>query len=130
MLLRELVLYGVIGCGSTMLDFSLYAFLVGCLNVHYQIANILSVAVSLSNGFLWNYFANFNVRGRFWARFAGFYAVGMFGWVIGACQLWLFVEVLEWNQFVAKVAAVVICTAVQFVLNKFLTFRKIPEVLT
>ena len=121
---RELFLYCAIGAGSTMLDFVLYALMIQYLDINYQIANALSVAASLLNGFLWNYYINFKTRDCFVARLVSFYAVGMFGWLLAAVQLWLFVDVLSVNLLYSKLAVIVICTIVQFVLNKRVTFGR------
>lgn len=127
LVVREFIIYGVIGCVSTLIDISIYGYLTSCVGVHYQLANIISVALSLLNGFLWNFYCNFSGRRFFIARMIGFYAVGMTGWLIGAVQLWFFIEVLEWNSLVSKIVAIIMCTVVQFILNKYLTFRDVPS---
>ena len=107
-----------------MLDFVLYAVMTQLFNVHYQVANALSVAASLLNGFLWKYYVNFKVKDRFVLRLASFYGVGMFGWFLAAAQLWLFVDILSMNALCSKLVAIVVCTVVQFVLNKHVTFGR------
>lgn len=123
-LLRQVILYGMIGALSTTIDFVLFAVLThGCF-LHYQLANAISVFVSLGNGFLLNYHFNFGVRGRFWTRMLMFYVIGMFGWLMAAVQLCVYVEWLRVSELVAKMAAIIVCMVLQFLLNKFWTFGR------
>ena len=122
--MRIFFIYGMIGCVSTAIDFALFALLTRRLGLHYQFANVISVALSLLNGFLCNWHFNFKVRGKFFLRMASFYAVGMFGWLAGAIQLWLFVEIAKMDALISKLLAIAICTLVQFALNKSVTFGK------
>lgn len=124
---REFVLYSVIGGVSTALDVMVYCLLNKIYGVHYQLANAISVATSLSNGFLWNYYCNFKVKDRFWLRLAGFYGVGMTGWLLSVVLLFLFIETLGVGTTVSKGISVVICTLFQFCMNKMFTFRRLSR---
>ena len=125
---RELVVYCMIGCTGAGLDFAIYALLTAVAGLHYQVANFLSVSFGIVNNFFWNYFFNFKAKNRMWLRLGSFYAVGMFGWALSAGCLWLFIECLGLNSLVAKLGTIAFVTIVQFCLNKFITFKKSPEV--
>ena len=120
----ELFRYCVIGFSSTLLDLTLYALMTQVLGIHYQFANVISVAVSLLNGFLWNYYKNFNVKGVFLLRLASFYIVGMMGWLLSAVLLFVLVERLGLEALPSKGVSIVVCTVFQFCLNKAITFRR------
>ena len=49
----------------------------------------------------------------------------VFGCALSAGCLWLFVEKLSVHAIVAKLMTITLVTAVQFALNKVLTFRKV-----
>jgi len=121
---RELIVYCMIGCTGASLDFIIYACLARGAGFHYQLANFLSVSFGIVNNFFLNRHFNFKVKDRIGARLASFYAVGMFGWALSAVLLWLFIELMALNALVAKLGTIVFVTAVQFCLNKFITFRK------
>ncbi len=120
---REIALYCIIGCSGASLDFAAYAVLTKFAGLHYQFANLLSVSAGIVNNFFLNCFFNFKVRDRIPARFVRFYCVGIFGWMLSAAMLWLFVEALSCNILAAKIGTIFFVTAVQFALNKFITFR-------
>ncbi len=122
---RELIVYCLIGCTGATLDFVVYAGLTHGMELHYQIANFLSVSFGIVNNFFLNRHFNFKVKDRVGARLASFYAVGMIGWALSAALLWLFIERLSMNPLIAKLGTIVFVTVVQFSLNKFITFKKV-----
>lgn len=121
---RQLVVYCIIGCSGATLDFVVYALLSNVVNLHYQIANFVSVSFGIVNNFFWNCYFNFKTKDRVVKRLISFYAVGMFGWALSAGSLWLLIEVLKLNHLVGKLCTIAFVTVVQFCLNKFYTFRK------
>lgn len=121
---RELILYCVIGCSGVAIDYAVFAALTQWTPLHYQFANAISVSMGICNNFFWNAHLNFKVKDRMLLRFASFYCVGMIGLGISAALLYLFIEVCQINVMVSKLAIIFIVTVVQFVLNKFVTFKK------
>ena len=121
---RQLIVYCIIGCTGAALDFVVYALLTGCVGLHYQLANFLSVSFGIINNFFLNRQFNFKTKDKMLKRFISFYAVGMFGWALSAGCLWLFIEEVGLNALVAKLGTIFFVTVVQFCLNKFITFRK------
>lgn len=121
---RELVFYCMIGCTGAAIDFVLYTIFTGWIDMHYQLANFLSVSFGIINNFFLNYFFNFKTKDRMMTRLASFYSVGMFGWALSAFLLWILVERFCINSIIAKLATIILVTVIQFCLNKFITFRK------
>ena len=121
---RELVVYCMIGCTGASIDFVVYAVLTSCLGVHYQLANFLSVSFGIVNNFFWNYFFNFKMKDHILIRLGSFYAVGMFGCALSAGCLWLFIERIGLGGLISKLMTISFVTVVQFVLNKFITFKR------
>ncbi len=121
---RELILYCMIGCTGAALDFIVYASLTRFAHVHYQWANLISVSFGIINNFFLNARFNFRTRDRLLLRFASFYLVGMTGWAISAGCLHLFIGILDFNEIAAKLLTIFIVTAIQFLMNKFITFKK------
>lgn len=121
---KELVFYCIIGSCGASLDFVVYIILSKCFNMHYQFANFISVSTGIINNFFLNFCFNFKVRDKMALRLARFYCIGLFGWILSAAMLWLLVEKLFVNMQIAKVGTIFFVTAVQFMLNKNITFRK------
>lgn len=124
---RELILYGMIGGFSAALDFGVYTLLVSCLAVHYIAANSLSVLAGIVTSFTLNRNYNFRVRDRTPVRFASFLTVGLVGMAVSNAVLWLLVTRLALDALLSKLLAVVVVAAMQFVANKYVTFRKLDS---
>lgn len=121
---QHLVQYCMIGCLGAGMDFVLYTLLIEQTSLHYQVVNIFSTSVGICNNFIWNAFLNFKVWNHFFLRFCSFYCVGAIGILITSGCLYLLIECLDWNKIAAKVITIFLVTAVQFLLNKYITFKK------
>ena len=125
---RELVLYGFIGLTGATLDFLLYSLLTTGFDVTPYIATIFSVSLGIVNNFVWNAFYNFKTRNKIWLRFLSFYLIGSFGVVLSAAGIFVLTELLAVGPIWAKIITIPIVVGIQFVLNKFITFRKRKQV--
>ena len=121
---RELVLYCIIGCCGASLDFLLYSLLTKFFGLHYQAANFFSVSLGIINNFFLNRQFNFKLKDHVLKRMVSFYAVGMLGWLLSAASLWFLIEELHFNELIGKLGTIALVTMVQFILNKWVTFRK------
>ena len=120
---RNLILYGLIGGFCAALDFCIYSILCCYLEVPYLWANIISTNVGILTSFALNRSINFKVKDKTSLRFISFYLVGMIGLGISSLMLYTMVDIAGWNEVVCKLLSIVIVALVQFLLNKFITFR-------
>ena len=119
---RELILYGIIGGSCAALDFGLYTLL--GLWIPYLWANVISVHAGIICGFLLNRQYNFKVKDRPAQRFAFFYLIGLSGLGLSELIIYLLAKKMGWDYILTKLLTVVVVALYQFVLNKFITFRK------
>jgi putative flippase GtrA len=120
---RQIILYGIIGGICASLDFGIYTLLYK-LGLNYQIANLISVQCGIFCSFMLNRSYNFKTTDEPLLRFFSFYGIGMAGWVLSAVILYVMVDIKEWNEIYAKLFVIVIVAILQFLLNKFITFKK------
>lgn len=124
---HDLILYGIIGCLSSGLDFCVYTFLVRIIGMNYLLANCISVVVGITTSFTLNRKYNFKVTDRTFRRFAIFFTVGICGMVLSNLILFVCIDKLEMDNIVSKLLSIVLVVFVQFLINKFVTFKKINE---
>ena len=120
---RYLILYGIIGCISSGLDFILYTILVELCNLHYIAANCISVLVGITTSFTLNRKYNFKVTDKTAQRFAIFLVVGLAGMLLSNLILWISIDVLSLNAIVSKLLSIMLVVFFQFLLNKYITFN-------
>ena len=125
---RELVSYVFWGVMTTVVNYAVYFLLTEGFQVYYLTGNIIAWAVSV----LFAYFVNklYVFQSRDWAwRVAlrelwQMVASRLFSLGLEMGILWLFVDKLHYNDAVVKLCANVVVVVVNYVLSKFIIFRK------
>ena len=90
----------------------------------YLWANVISTHIGIFTSFLLNRSYNFKVKDKTLLRFLSFYAIGLTGLGLSSLLLWLMVDKAQWDKLVCKLITIVVVSSVQFVLNKFVTFKQ------
>lgn len=121
--IKQFVLYGFIGSCSAALDFLVYTCLTQFLWVNYLLANCVSVFAGIITSFYLNRQYNFKVKDRTAKRFASFLSVGIGGLVISNALLYVLIEIANAGQLMSKMVSIIVVAIVQFLLNKFITFK-------
>jgi putative flippase GtrA len=119
----QLVKYVLIGVAGLVVDFGIYTLLTK-LGLKVEWANIISSTCGIINNFIWNSLLNFKVYDRIIIRFIAYFLVGQLTTVFTTIALIIFVDHLGYNNLLVKIIATFVATLIQFVLNKFITFRK------
>ena len=94
------------------------------LNVHYMLANMLSVSFGIINNFFLNYYLNFKIKDNITLRMLSFYGVGIIGLLCSNGLLFLLVQQIGLLQVIAKLVTIFIVTLIQFGLNKTISFKE------
>ena len=119
----QLIKYGIIGCFCVGLDFIVYSLLVQIIKMPYLYANVIGVHCGILASFFLNRHFTFQVKNRILLRFISFYAIGLIGLAISSGLLILLIEKLAFNELVSKAFTVVVVALIQFILNKYISFR-------
>lgn len=120
---NQLVKYVLIGILGLVVDFGTYCILTD-ININVEIANMISSTCGIINNFFWNSYTNFKVHNRMFLRFISYFLVGQITTVFTTISLFIFATKLGFSHLIVKVIATIVATLIQFVLNKFVTFRK------
>lgn len=120
---RHLILYGLIGGFCAALDFAIYTALCYFDIMPYLWANVISIHCGIICSFFLNRGVNFKVKDKPWLRFLSFYAIGLVGLGISELMLYLMVDLAAWNEIVCKLISIVVVALVQYLLNRFITFK-------
>jgi len=120
---RNLILYGLIGGFCATLDFGVYTLLCHYDIMPYLWANVISIHVGIFTSFILNRQLNFKVKNKTALRFLSFYTIGLIGLGISELMLYLMVTVGEMNELICKLISIVVVALIQFLLNKYITFK-------
>ncbi len=120
---RNLILYGIIGAVCATLDFVIYTLLCHFDILPYLWANIVSVHIGIFTSFILNRQLNFKIKDKTSLRFLSFYLVGLTGLGISTLMLYIMVDLASWNEIVCKLITIVVVALIQFILNKYITFK-------
>lgn len=124
---RNLILYGVIGCLSSSLDFCIYTLLLQVMEFHYILANCISVLAGITTSFLLNRKYNFKVTDHAALRFTVFLSVGLMGMLFSNLILYVGIGLMHYDGLLTKLLSIVLVVFFQFLLNKYVTFRERPN---
>lgn len=120
---RNLILYGIIGCCSSGLDFLLYTLFVSVFGWHYILSNCISVLAGITTSFTLNRNFNFKVKDKTRKRFAIFLTVGLCGMMLSNLILYVCISMISLNKIISKLLSIVIVVFFQFFVNKYVTFK-------
>lgn len=146
--IKELIKYGIVGVIGLIIDMGIYYLLVRKLETHYPfsisikelfglgmsvrmidilISNIISQTLAIINNFILNSYFTFKVTNNKLKRFSSFVGVAAIGMIISSALLTLFIEKIGLSDMFAKILAILIVALIQFIINKYLTFKKTAE---
>ena len=122
-ILKELVLYGIIGSFSAGLD-SLLFFFLRELHWNLYLANFISINTGVTCSFFLNAFFTFKITDKMSIRAIKFFIVGYCGLTLSMFIFYLGVDIMNYSDMAVKIISVFTVAAFQFSLNKFITFRR------
>lgn len=124
-LVREVLLYGIIGGSSSLMDSLFYYFFTRHLNFSEFASNFFSVNIGITISFVLNTFINFKITNKIIKRALSFYTVGYIGLLVSMIILYCGIHIFSINDMFVKLTSIFIVAAFQFVLNKVVTYGKI-----
>lgn len=120
-LLRQVASYGVIGVTSAAFDAGVFWLIVAHSQVPPQAANVVSVSSGIMLSFSLNRVFTFDRRDHTMSRFIVFVLVGLVGLALSAAILAGGMH-FGLRPIAAKGVSIVVVAAVQFTLNREVTF--------
>ncbi len=121
-LLRQVLSYGIIGVTSALLDATVFWLLFTFASAPAHVANVVGISCGISLSFSLNRIFTFDRRDRVASRFAVFFAVGLGGMALSAVLLEAGM-LLGFPAMGVKLFTIPVVAALQFVLNRTVTFR-------
>ena len=122
-LVKQFIKFGIVGVSNTFISLAIFYILVW-FGVHYILANGVAFVLSVLNAYYWNRKYVFNkMEGSVPRQLVKIYFSYGFTFLLSSILLFLMVDVIGIPVVVAPLINVCITTPVNFVLNRFWTFR-------
>jgi len=124
--LKQAVKFGSVGVLNTFVDLALYFVLTRWLGLGGQpaVAKAISYSVGVINSFILNRLWTFQARGSSWATLVPFFLSSLVGLAINTGTLQLCLATFGLPEIVAVAAATAASLLWNFLVSKFLIFRK------
>jgi len=127
---REIISYVFWGVMTTAVNYASYTLLTELLHVHYLTSTIIAWTISVLFAYFVNKLFVFQSRGWGWNALRELWqmvASRLFSLGLEMGILWLFVDMLCFDDTVIKLIANVVVVVVNYVLSKFIIFKQKPS---
>jgi len=120
---RQLLLYALIGGTCAMIDFGIFTLCNHFLALDPLVANIIGCVIGMLCSFFLNYYINFKANSHFLRRLLSFLTVGSIGLLFSELIMHIGANMIEANEYLVIFLSVFLVASLQFLLNKFITFK-------
>ena len=121
---RDFISYCIVGVIGLVVDVSVYYISYSFFSLSYAVSNIISSHAGVVNNFVLNSIFTFKTKDKIILRFLQFYGIAFLGMILSTYLIILFTDVILMHPLIAKLFALGIVTILQFLSNKYITFRK------
>ncbi|MEY8560470.1 GtrA family protein [Jeotgalicoccus halotolerans] len=120
---KEFIKYCMIAAVGGIIDLLLFIMLHTYTGIHIQIVNLVSMFTGVTTNFILNYHFNFKAHSKFFRRYFSFLTIGTAGFLVVSIAVFIFVQQLGWNAIIVKISATMFATVIQYLLNRYVSFR-------
>lgn len=128
--LLQFVKFGMVGLSNTAITMITYTILV-VAGVNYQIGNAIGYVAGVTNSFYWNnkyvFKAEEGVERSWFKAYIKCFVSYLGGYFVSVVVLFLWVDVLNLNEYIAPFINLIITIPLNFILNKKWAFKDKKE---
>lgn len=121
-LLRNLILYGIFGVGGAVIEYVFFwLFTMNTIFAYPEISNVIAAIAGFTFTFTMNTFVNFQKRDKIFKRLLSYGSVCAMGILFSTLMIYILKPFL--NLYFLKFILMVVVSIVQFMLNKYFTYK-------
>ena len=122
--LIKLIRFSIVGVGNTLVNWSIFIIL-NVFGVYYIISNIIAYIIATVNSYIWNsswvfkYGQCLNINTS-----VKFFILNLVGLTVNTTIMYILVDILNFNKFIALVIASVLVVIMNYTINKLWVFKE------
>ena len=122
--LIKLIRFSIVGVGNTLVNWSIFIIL-NAFGVYYIISNIIAYTIATVNSYIWNsswvfkYGQGLNINTS-----VKFFILNLVGLTVNTTIMYILVDILNFNKFIALVIASVLVVMMNYTINKLWVFKE------
>jgi putative flippase GtrA len=125
---REIIVYGLVGAGTTIINFGTYYLYTNIFGIHYLVSNIMAWISAFAFAFLankiWVFESKSFKRNLVLKQLTSFFFARVSTGIMDNCLMFVFVDLVGLDDLVSKVIDTIISITFNYILSKFWIFRK------
>lgn len=125
---REIITYGISGVLTTAINLISYYFCWNIIGIHNLVANIIAWVIAVTFAYfmnaVWVFKDERQGTSKETIKMFKFYLARVFSLLVEEAGLFLFVELLHFNNMIVKCGLAVIVIVLNYVLSKLFIFNK------
>ena len=116
-----------VGVLNTIVGYSFYSFFI-YLNRHYSLASLASQVIGTIHSYFWNKYFTFKSQGYSLSEISRFLLVYLASYLINLFFLFILIDLLSANKFLAGLITLLITTLISFFGHRYFSFKKNTEI--
>ena len=122
--LIKLIRFSIVGVGNTLVNWSIFIIL-NAFGVYYIISNIIAYIIATINSYIWNSLWVFKYgQGLNINTSVKFFILNLVGLTVNTTIMYILVDILNFNKFIALVIASVLVVIMNYTINKLWVFKE------
>ena len=122
--LIKLIRFSIVGVGNTLVNWSIFIIL-NVFGVYYIISNIIAYIIATINSYIWNSLWVFKYgQGLNINTSVKFFILNLVGLTVNTTIMYILVDILNFNKFIALVIASVLVVMMNYTINKLWVFKE------
>ena len=122
--LIKLIRFSIVGVGNTLVNWSIFIIL-NAFGVYYIISNIIAYTIATVNSYIWNSLWVFKYgQGLNINTSLKFFILNLVGLTVNTTIMYILVDILNFNKFIALVLASVVVVIMNYTINKLWVFKE------
>ena len=125
---KEMILYLIFGGLTTLINILIYELFSKVFDVQYLVSNGIAWAVAVLFAFVTNRLYVFESKSKdakvIGRQFVSFIGARLFTGLLDMLLMYIFIDLIHWNDTVVKIGANVVVIVLNYVFSKLWIFRK------